>query len=496
MMMGRLLILVLSFQSTQSFLHTSLLLPAAPRTTLATAAALQAQSIETAEAVSTSVSTGFYVHIPYCRRRCRYCDFAIVPIGSDETQRATDGFLHMNARYRQALLDEIQLLDPSKRKLSSIYFGGGTPSLAPTDTIKAVLDTIRQNFEIDVDAEITMEMDPGTFDETQLRQLADIGINRISLGVQALDDKVLEQIGRVHRIKDVYDAIGIIQRVFDHPEKKPNYSIDLISGLPGVSLAAWADTLETTLTDLQPNHISIYDLQIEKDTVFGKWYDDDDNDVPSTTTAAAAGSGTAAPRLFLPSPDDCAYMYRYAAGYLRHKGYEHYEISSYALEGKRSRHNQVYWGYETEWFAIGLGSTSFLNNHRHPRPRAMSDYIDWVKQQQVLKKTDWVPSLQQLEDDDETSSSSAESPDGERMTDVIMTRLRTIDGLDLKWLGKVYGHTIVESVLRGAELALDLELATVDDDQTLRLTDPKGFLFSNTIVSSIFVELDDDNSQG
>jgi oxygen-independent coproporphyrinogen-3 oxidase len=87
-------------------------------------------------------------------------------------------------------------------------------------------------------------------------------------------------------------------------------------------------------------------------------------------------------RGLLPSSDDCAYMYRYASGYLRHEGYEHYEISSYSLPGKRSRHNQVYWGYDTEWFACGLGSTSFLNHHRSTRPRAMSDYIDWVKQQQ------------------------------------------------------------------------------------------------------------------
>jgi coproporphyrinogen III oxidase-like Fe-S oxidoreductase len=173
----------------------------------------------------TDICTGFYVHIPYCRRRCRYCDFAIVPIGSDSRARQTDGFLLMDAQYRQALLQEIAELSHTttkndrKRALSSIYFGGGTPSLAPPETIKAVLDAIRERFHVDDDnIEITMEMDPGTFDEEQLRKLAGMGINRISLGVQALDDAVLEQIGRVHRVQDIYDAIRLLQRVFvdDH----------------------------------------------------------------------------------------------------------------------------------------------------------------------------------------------------------------------------------------------------------------------------------------
>ncbi len=429
------------------------------------------------------------MHIPYCRRRCRYCDFAIVPIGSDSTARQTDGFRLMDANYRNALLQEIESLNNignddgnGNRTLSSIYFGGGTPSLAPMETIQAILDAIRERFQVDNDTvEITMEMDPGTFDEVQLRYLADVGVNRISLGVQALDDAVLEQIGRVHRVQDIHESIRIIRRVFgdndDHERNHdtPNFSIDLISGLPGVSLSAWADTLEMAVYTLKPSHISIYDLQIEKGTVFGRWYDDDASIVtlasPSTTTG----------RLFLPSPDDCAYMYRYASGYLRNEGFEHYEISSYARDGKRSRHNQVYWGYQTEWFAVGLGSTSFLNHHRFARPRAMSDYIDWANQQSI--EPEWL----RVANDD---SAIRASPDPERLADIVLTRLRTIDGLDLDWLECTYGESAVRAVLKGVQLAVDLGLAHIDN-RILSLNDPKGFLFSNSILSSIFLELPD-----
>ena len=492
-MRQQLLALLCLIQHAKPFLHGRRIAPAA----IAVAHLERTESSQSTSTLSSStetdICTGFYVHIPYCRRRCRYCDFAIVPIGSDSNARQTDGFLLMDAQYRKALLQEIAELphttikNDRKRALSSIYFGGGTPSLAPPETIKAVLDAIRKRFHVDDEnVEITMEMDPGTFDEEQLRKLAGMGINRISLGVQALDDAVLEQIGRVHRVQDIYDAIQLLQRVFvdDHTKQQRNqqqtikntnnFSIDLISGLPGVSLAAWADTLETTVHTLQPNHISIYDLQIEKGTVFGKWYDDVDGSILTPTEASISSK----PRLLLPSPDDCGYMYRYASGYLRNEGFEHYEISSYARDGKRSCHNQVYWGYDSEWFAIGLGSTSFLNHHRYARPRAMSDYIDWVRRQAA--EPVW---LQEVD-----SNSTMARQDPGRLADIVLTRLRTIDGLDTDWLKLAYGEEAVRAVLKGAQLALDLGLANIEN-QILSLKDPQGFLFSNSILSSIFVEL-------
>lgn len=321
-------------------------------------------------------AVGLYVHIPYCRRRCRYCDFAIVPIGNsaltDETNeseqqhsieepssaiRATRGFLDMDAAYRTAVLKEIDTIQTrfngTKIPLQSIYFGGGTPSLAPVATLEAILSTILDEnspFLLEKDAEVSIEMDPGTFSRYKLNVIKNMGFNRVSLGVQSFNDNVLESIGRCHRQADIYESISLLQQVYG---EDVNYSMDLISGLPGVSLALWAETLEIA-TNLvpRPNHLSLYDLQVESGTVFGKWYDDAGNDSDRTRGSAPVNVPG------LPSPDDCAFAYKYASSYLRAKGYEHYEISSYAFRGDeqevplpyRSRHNQIYWQSGSQWF--------------------------------------------------------------------------------------------------------------------------------------------------
>mmetsp|Transcript_29308 Transcript_29308/g.44718 ORF Transcript_29308/g.44718 Transcript_29308/m.44718 type:complete len:544 (+) Transcript_29308:97-1728(+) len=456
--------------------------------------------------------SGFYVHIPYCRRRCRYCDFPIVPVGT-HNEDGNEGFKAMDKEYCDALLDEIDFYhEPAakKNKVSSIYFGGGTPSLAPISTLRAVLKRICRQFDVSLSpssndkedsVEITMELDPGTFTKNQLEEYKQLGVNRISLGVQALNDTVLEQIGRIHRVKDVFQAVDMLKSVF---RDELNYSLDLISGLPGVTLAQWAETLEIVVRDLKPTHLSIYDLQIEKGTVFGRWYPNNDEN----TVSENSPSIMKARAMPLPSPEECAYMYCYASGYLRHKGYKHYEISSYSQSDKRSRHNQIYWGYQPEWYAIGLGATSsFPRSHRFTRPKTMSDYLTWVKQQKQKQVNNDDDSYRNqppwLYDANATESADNEQDEEEdqdqQLSDIIMTRLRTSDGLNLDWLEQHYSKDIVESVLDGAQLGVDLGLAKIEIEheqpnnvtkaRVLRLVDPKGFLFSNTIISSIFVEV-------
>ena len=324
-----------------------------------------------------SKGVGFYVHIPYCRKRCRYCDFAIVPIGPLNSSlgdieneslgsRQSAGFLRMDSSYRDAVLAEIELIRASTDRgipLRSIYFGGGTPSLAPLSTIRSILESILLSSESPFyvpdgdEIEITMEMDPGTFDLNKLQSLKGMGFNRISLGVQSFDNDLLEAIGRVHRNSDIKASIAMIRDVFDDA----NYSVDLISGLPGLTLAKWAETLVLATTlDPPPAHLSLYDLQIEQGTVFGRWYDienEEENSSPMLDPVPSLSSGsstnTAVSTLPLPTSYDSAFMYKYASGYLRSKGYEHYEISSYAGT-KRSCHNQIYWEVESEWYGKTL----------------------------------------------------------------------------------------------------------------------------------------------
>jgi len=306
-----------------------------------------------------------------------------------------------------------------------------------------------------------------------------------------------------------------------------NYSIDLISGLPGLSLAKWTETLATAVSlKPRPCHISLYDLQIEQGTVFGRRYSGRNEEamdqggalLPSQDTRGAVPvTASSVERDVLPSEIESAFMYKYAAGYLRAKGYEHYEVSSYAYvdelnSGKekqrrnnqiadnnrkrnRSRHNQIYWDVDGQWYAVGLGGTSFVNGTLTARPRALADYRGWVQDQAQGR----VKENGKMDKDD-------------ILTDVILKRLRTADGLDLQWVEQNFGKDCVQKILSGADLGLELGLMTLDNNkgsdiaiaspEILRLVDPDGFLYSNNLISNIFVELgeeyycsddDDDN---
>lgn len=427
---------------------------------------------------------GIYIHIPFCRRRCRYCDFAIVPVGSEE--RA--GFAQLNDQYTAALLHEIMHHNPSSSsssslQISSIYFGGGTPSLAPIATLQAILEKIYEHFNVADDSEITIEMDPGTFDQEKAKALRAMGFNRISLGVQSFNDTILESLGRVHRETDVMHALESLESVWGDDL---NYSMDLISGLPGLSVAEWANTLERAVyLKPRPKHLSLYDLQVERvsvlifefrmmqsrvnlsrscncvlqqqGTVFGRWYSES---IPLSPASA----------LPLPSDEDASFMYKYASGYLRWHGYEHYEVSSYAVPGHKSQHNQEYWAVDGQWYAFGLGATSHVNGQLMVRPRTMVDYLKWVQNASVSLLT--LPSLE------------------DRLLDLVLKRLRTSEGLDLNWICHEFGSQYENAIRRGAALGIELGMATVDERGVLKLTDPRGLLYSNSIISTIFAELE------
>ena len=444
---------------------------------------------------SSPASVGLYVHIPFCRRRCRYCDFAIVPIGNHHQSNAGDSSQQQQQQllfhsYTQAVEREIRsYTSPAtvddRVTLDTIYFGGGTPSLAPLSMIQTIVHAIREEFTLSSNLEFTMEMDPGTFDRTKLEGLRQLGVNRISLGVQSFDDSVLEYLGRFHRRKDIDSSIELLYDVFG---PHCNYSIDLIASLPGVSLADWCTTLATAAR-MEPAHISVYDLTIEAGTVFGKWYntlDESYNDPKSPKMSSSSSSSATIPARPLPSPEESAFQYQYASGYLRAAGYDHYEISSYALPSRRSQHNSLYWGYDTTWYAAGLGATSFVpkDGGLLARPRALADYIDWVTRggpKSIEEETQ-----QQQQDDDDNDDDTIES----RLQDLVLKRLRTVEGLDLNFVAQHYGQVYVDAILRGACLE-DLSALVIHEPPILRLIDSKGFMFSNSIISSIFVTLEE-----
>ncbi|XHX80555.1 MAG: radical SAM family heme chaperone HemW [Stenomitos frigidus ULC029] len=431
-----------------------------------------------------------YLHIPFCRRRCYYCDFAVSIVGDRPPVARTEGSstdpLHSGTfgtidRYVDILCQEIRGTAFFGKPLQTIFFGGGTPSLLSVEQLNQILDTLNQQFGMAADAEISMEIDPGTFDLAQVQGYRAAGVNRVSLGVQAFQPELLQACGRSHTVADVYQAVEWVQQAgFE------NFSLDLISGLPHQTLEDWQTSLETAIA-LAPTHLSCYDLTIEPITAFGKQYKPGMQPLPSDETTAE--------------------MYRTAQRLLTAAGYDHYEISNYAKAGYQCRHNRVYWENRS-FYGFGMGATSYLEHdslrdgkaERFSRPRKTREYYEWVeeriKDKGLRLKEERVafsllPSGSQLQTSD-------------ILLDTLMLGLRLAEGLSLATLRAQFGRDRLERVWqclqpfyeRGWVVVADQDeaiastLTALPNSGRLQLSDPEGFLFSNVILVSLFEEFE------
>ncbi|WP_035987184.1 radical SAM family heme chaperone HemW [Leptolyngbya sp. KIOST-1] len=394
--------------------------------------------------------TSAYIHIPFCRRRCFYCDFPISVLGNQqrgETSGTVEGYVEL-------LCTEIAAtpkLNP--HPLQTVFFGGGTPSLLSVPQLETILAHLDRRFGIAPTAEISMEMDPGTFDLAHLQGYLAAGINRISLGVQALDDATLERCGRFHRTADVYRAVDWLHQV-----AMANWSLDLISGLPHQTLETWETGLSKAVA-LQPHHLSIYDLTIEPQTVFARRYQPGD-----------------AP---LPTDDQTATMYRTAQAFLTDQGYDHYEVSNYAQPGHQCQHNLTYWRNQS-YYGFGLGATSYTQHQRVSRPRTLGTYGEWVE---AFRQSGGV-------------HTEPPTPPKEQLLDRLMVGLRLREGIsgeDLRSHCAPQTWAILQQTLKPhiEQGFVILEGDAWDNLHCLRLSDPEGFLFSNVVLSDCFRALED-----
>jgi len=337
--------------------------------------------------------------------------------------------------------------------LQTTFFGGGTPSLVPPQQLGRILEALGRRFGIASDAEISMEVDPGTFTAASLRQYRELGVTRFSVGVQAFQQDLLEGIGRSHGLGDVRAALADIEAV-----APPSWSLDLMCGLPHLTMAAWKASLAEAVA-MRPPHISVYDLQVEDGTPFARMY----------TPAEAP----------LPSEGMAADMYIAASATLRAAGYEHYELSNYALPGHRCRHNMVYWS-GTPFHAFGLGAASYVNGCRVSRPRQMKAYYSWVEALESDKRG-------------ETGMGMAPESPEDRLLDMVMLRLRLRDGLDLQAVAAEFGAAAAESINASVHSFVERGLVErlegpggTGQPPVLRLVDPDGLLLSNDIIAEIF----------
>lgn len=282
-----------------------------------------------------------YIHIPFCLSKCHYCDFNSYP-GMDSL---FDEYVH-------ALITEIERTQVSPDKLDTVYIGGGTPTVLTANQLGDILAAIVRSIGLSENAEITIEANPGTIDESKLVQLRELNFNRLSLGVQSLDDDYLAMLGRAHDAKQAVDAYYTARRAgFD------NISIDLIFAMPGQRLNHWENTLYSAL-GLEPEHISLYELTIEEGTQFAN--------------LCAQGE------LSLPEEDEQIDMYEMAIAKMREAGFEHYEVSNFARPGYRCRHNQVYWRNEP-YYGFGAGATSYVSGNRAIRIKDPKGYATAIE---------------------------------------------------------------------------------------------------------------------
>ena len=366
---------------------------------------------------------GLYIHIPFCKAKCAYCDFYSLAHSEEK----------MDA-YMAALLRHLEEVAPraAGMKVDTVYFGGGTPSYLGAARLCRILQTVLRRYDVARDAEITLEANPDSAgDWKELRKLRRAGFNRLSLGVQSTDDALLRRIGRVHTYEQVQQAVMAARKA-----KFTNLSLDLIYGLPGQTMEDWQRTLADAVA-LGPEHLSCYGLKLEEGTPL--WQQRQ--------------------TLTLPDDDAQADMYLYTVAALGEMGYEQYEISNFAKPGKASRHNLKYWRME-EYAGFGPGAHSDFGGVRYGYVRDIDSYIAGKL---VLSES-------------ENDSTLA------RDYEYVMLSLRTAAGIDRQTFEKRYRQRFqpMEALFEQYEKA-GLALPT---EGGWRLT-PKGFLVSNSIIAAL-----------
>ena len=373
---------------------------------------------------------GIYVHVPFCRSKCQYCDFYSV---TEKHDKLLDGYLDAICAH----IKESGALAPAYR-VDTIYFGGGTPSFFGADGIATILTCIRRNFDVDMNAEITFEANPDSISDPLLKRLRAEGFNRVSLGIQSDDDDMLKRLGRPHTYAQAVQAFHRCRKA-----GFKNVSVDLMYGLPGQTIRGWKQTLNNVL-QLMPDHVSCYGLKVEEGTPLYAVKD----------------------IVNLPDDDLQADMYLAAVDMLRERGYRQYEISNFARKGLYSRHNMKYWT-GGEYLGFGPSASSDFADKRFTLIRDLPGYINGIKNYgEVMEDVQDIPLR-------------------ERAGEYLMLRLRTSAGIRKDEYERMFmlPFAPLEEVLRKH---MSYYYVNWNEDGRWSLT-PKGYLVSNSIISDLLL---------
>lgn len=367
-----------------------------------------------------------YIHIPFCKSKCYYCDF-----------NSFAGIENLVDEYFKALNKELTgYIEKLKGyTVKSVFFGGGTPSYVNADYICGFLKRCRDNMNFTPDAEITIEANPGTLDEEKLKKYHDAGINRLSMGLQACQNHLLKEIGRIHVVEDFEKNLKLAREWgFD------NINADLIFALPGQTFDEWVETLDYVI-DKKLDHISCYSLTIEKGTVLDK----------------TISEGTMEPV----DEELDRRMYHYAVEKLKQNNYVHYEISNFALEGRESQHNIAYWIMQ-DYIGFGAGAHSYFEKRRYNNIYDVKTYISHLN-----NKGEIIENIYKIDEKTEIS-------------EYIILGLRMTKGVNLNLLENMYGYDIYKQHGDSIKKLTDRGLLTIKGDRMM-LT-PKGLDLANQVM--------------
>jgi len=373
-----------------------------------------------------------YIHIPFCVRKCAYCDFLSRP-ADEETVEA----------YVKGLIDEIGAYGVLNHEeaVTTIFLGGGTPSLLSGDQVQRIMGALKGKFHVSADAEISMEANPGTVTKEKLDAYKKAGVNRISFGLQSTKNEELKLLGRIHTYEDFLESFKLARECgFD------NINVDLISAIPKQTVESWQESVSRVCL-LKPEHISAYSLIIEEGTAFERVY----------------GAGTKGERE-LPSEEEERRMYRLTEEILEAAGYHRYEISNYAKEGKECRHNLGYWERKN-YLGIGLGASGLLDNVRYKNTDDLQKYLEQSG------------NLQVIQEEKEVLSTS------EQMEEYIFLGLRKMQGISIKGFENTFGEALEECYGENIMRMVQAGLLIIEDD-FLRLS-KTGIDVSNYVFAEI-----------
>ncbi|HKZ56764.1 MAG TPA: radical SAM family heme chaperone HemW [Thermodesulfovibrionales bacterium] len=379
------------------------------------------------------MADSIYIHIPFCIKKCIYCDFFSVPY--DESTAYA---------YVCALCKELFLKKHLVGKLKSVYIGGGTPSLLPGECFRQIFSCLKDNYELSPGTEVTVEANPGTLSESKIYLLLCLGVNRLSIGVQSFNNEELKVLGRIHTSEEALRSIELIGRA-----GLRNFSIDLIYGIPAQSFNSWSESLSKA-AECSPAHISTYELTPEKGTVLFDLI----NNPPLHPVS----------NLKMPPEDSILDMYNYTIDSMANNGYEHYEISNFAKLGFQCIHNLNYWN-KGEYIGAGAGAHSFINGLRSRNVEDIHTYINQLSRGVIPEEDKIYLTLQ------------------DSLREWIFLGLRKTQGISIK-----HAQNEGLDILLACREMIDSGHIEVRDD-AFRLT-RKGVVISNTIIAKLFQNLD------